>query len=248
MARTGGTARIVALTGDWMTVPAIIAAVPDIKNAAQLVSSMVRQKRLHRRGKCRAYEYKADPAWAPKAIGGARPGAGRRKADSVTAARQIDVAAYEPAPDAQLSPSIGLVCAVTSPANPSQGRIEDAIASVLDEARPTHLADLLAAMPVGWSRAAIVSALTDGLLDGWVGSASGDSRVRYVLVAQPPVARADPLVKKFKTTHLQERLSAIETDLSDVLGVAREFGMNAKLATALINARSSVRRALRHIE
>ena len=136
----------------------------------------------------------------------------------------------------------------SQPLNPSQGRVEDAIASALSGGQHLALAELLDVLPRGWSRADLVGALTDGLLDGWIVSTSNDARVRYALMRWPPPIHADPLVAKFKAVRMQERLAVIEVELSTALGEAREFELTEDLLQTLVQARRCVRLGLARID
>lgn len=136
--------------------------------------------------------------------------------------------------------SIGLVCGAP-PQNPAQGRIEDALAAVLDPHEPRALNQVLALLPAGWGMAEAVSAVADGVIDAWIGT----SDAMYWLASMPPAPRVDPLVEQFKAMRLRARLEDIDRGLCELLEEPGKF--SSEIGAALINARTNTRFALKHI-
>lgn len=132
------------------------------------------------------------------------------------------------------------------PQNRAQGRIEDALAAILDPHEQRTLNELLERLPQGWSRAEAVSALADGVLDTWIGANGAAFQTRYWLRSPPPPLRADPLAERFNAMRLRARLEGIDRDLSELLQESA-IKKTGDIGRALANARTNTQLALKHI-
>lgn len=239
----------VMASGKWMSTAQVVAGLDERfgKNAPQILSQKTQAGILLRRGEFRRYEYRLNPSPPPARKRGRR--ATRARAlpppPAPKPAAEVHVPATMPAQHVPPA-SLGLVCASTAPANPAQGRIEDALASVLSGG-PLLLEDILAALPAGWSRADAIGALGEAVIDRWIVGQGPRDNVRYCLLGAPPPPRADPLADRFQITRARARVEQIDSELAALICDV-ELHLPAISRKALISARSYARIAIQHID
>ncbi len=225
----------------WRTRAEVFASIDQDHHdsAASILSEKRAKGFVLRRGKYPRFEYRLNPD--PPPLG--KPGRKTGWKLWLPAPTPIPAHAVMPSPEQHTPPaSLGTVCRVPTPQNRAQGRIEDAVAAVLDRTITHSLNEVLAVMPVGWSRAEVIGALADGVIEGWVGTGQARGRQFYTLRKPPPTVRVDPLAEKFKAIKLRERCQALDTDLTDALRDAREFDAPTELVHALVELRRCAHR------
>lgn len=144
-----------------------------------------------------------------------------------------------------LSASLGLVCG-TTPQNPAQGSIEQALAGVMVMRKLYTLANILAAVPDGWSRAQAVSALTEGVLEGWIGSMQAHGRGYFQRIADPPPPPHDELAERFRAARVRARMQTIAEGIEQLLQDELPFSCDVRYA--LMNAHSNIAFSLKHVD